>query len=425
MAHVTALVKVHAKLAPSKAHRWLGDGDEAGCPGSVHVVAEDPETEWAAEGTRKHAVLEYMQRPDAQPLAAGDEIDTPAGRYKVPKKVIEQCAAIMEYVAQFKETNPNWVVERETRVEVGSRVWAGFKPGDCAGTADVAAYCYTELLVLDAKFGFVKKYPRGNAQLYLYALGLLEEIPYPVEHVTVCIAQPMWDDEVEFREHRLSAQELREWALSKQAQVEEIQAGSYRLRPSETACRYCPARTQCQARLEMFERVQDQFWFQEIDLAEAMRVIPQVRQICKDIEQRVAGELNAGKDVVGCKLVAASSKRAWPIGETGEVDEQAIVASLGDVLSMAIAKDDLKLKAPVQPFDQKLKTPAKMEKEVRAALGCTVKKARALVDEVAIKPQGKPKVVMASDPRPALAAGGFTLEDVLKLSLEETEFGEE
>jgi hypothetical protein len=183
--------KVHARLSPSKAHRWLV------CPGSMHVTAEDPETEWAAEGTRKHAVLEAVlntARVISDPIVAGDTIETPCGPYKVPLEVLEQCYEIKDFIEQFKSTHTDgWVVRPRPRGNRARTSWPGMTKGECAGTTDAAAYSWDELLVLDAKFGFVQVEARGNPQLMLYALGLRAEIPFPIKYVTLCIAQPDYD----------------------------------------------------------------------------------------------------------------------------------------------------------------------------------------------------------------------------------------
>jgi hypothetical protein len=59
-----------------------------------------------------------------------------------------------------------------------------------------------------------------------------------------------------------------------------------------------------------------------------------------------------------------------------------------------------------------------MEKAIRAAKKMPVKEAKAIVDKYAFQPQGGPKLAPESDPRPALEAATWTLEDVLKASLE-------
>lgn len=401
----------HAPKSPSKAHRWLV------CPGSMHVTAEDPESEWAAEGTRKHAVLELVLTH--RPVLAGDEIGTRAGKYKVPREVIEQCEDIREFIQMFKDTHGRWVVQTEAKVEIGSHLWPNVKPGECAGTVDCFAFEDTELLVLDAKFGFRRVEARGNPQLYLYANGLLGEIPLDIEHVTVCIAQPGYDGVVEFREHRISADDLREWALSVQPIVEEIQAGSYRLQADDTACGYCPARTQCPARMEALERAQNTEWFQEANLPELLPLLPRIRAICDDLEKAAMRKLNTGEEVQGWKLVASKSTRKWPLGPTGEPDELALRRIIAEGVR---AKLEDKAPAPylLDFYKKKLRSPAELAKALRVAINggagrglLTVKDAEAIVNEAAIKPTGAPKLAPATDPRPALEPAAWTEEDIL------------
>lgn len=397
-----ALAKVQARLSPSKAHRWLV------CPGSMHVTAEDPETEWAAEGTRKHAVLKLVL--SGEPVLAGDTIDTEAGPYKVPLEVLEQCHEVREFIEQYESTHAGWTVETETRVEIGTHIWPGMTPGDCAGTTDATAYSYEELLVMDAKFGFVQVEARGNPQLMLYACGLVAEIPFPIKWVTLCIAQPDYDGLMVFREHRLTVEELRAWAFDQLHVVEEIRAGSYRLQADDHACRYCPARTQCPARLKALDDFSHAEWLQERPLEELLPLLPRLRAICKDLEQRAMADLNSGKVIRGYKLVASKSKRKWSTDNEAEV--------ISGIVTQVIPPGE-----PVPHldvfFEKKLMSPAKMEKAIRTVKKMPVKEAKSIVDKYAFQPAGGPKLAPESDPRPALEAGGFTLEDVLTASLEE------
>jgi hypothetical protein len=400
------LAKSHAELAPSKAHRWLV------CPGSVHVTAEDPETEWAAEGTRKHAVLAYMlrARKDSKlpALLADDTIETEAGPYKVPLQVLEQCAEILAFIDDFRSTHVDgWVVEEETPVEIGSRVWPGVPVGLCRGTTDVAAYSYEELLVLDAKFGFVQVQAQNNPQLLLYASGLLEEIPFPIKHVVLCVAQPGYDGVVLFREYRMTVEEVREWAFQQQHIVEEIQAHSRRLQADFDACRYCPARIQCPARLKALDDAMVEGWVDERSLPELLAAVPTLRAICKDIEQRALAELNQGHVVQGWKAVAAKSRRKWK--------DPAVAAEALKAVIVKTGRD------PSGIYETpKLLSPAKMEKALRggATKHFTVKEAAAIVNEHAFQPEGGPKLVPITDERPALEPAKWSLEDFLAASLE-------
>jgi hypothetical protein len=402
------LAKTHSHFAPSKAHRWLV------CPGSMRVMTDDPETEWAAEGTRKHAVLEYILSNKSPPLIAGDSILTEAGAYAVTVEVLEQCHEIKDFIEQFHKTHVDgWVVETETKVEIGSHLWPGMKPGDCDGTTDAAAYSYDELLVLDAKFGFVQVEARGNPQLQLYACGLLAEIPFPIKWVTLCIAQPGYDGLVVFREHRMTVEALQAWAFEQQHIVEEIQRGSRRLQADDHACRYCPARTDCPARLAALHDAADDEWLAARSIEELLPYVSRLKAICRDIEQRAMAELTQGKPVRGWKVVAAKSRRTW-------LDDGVADRILHEVAGTSAYREEM--------FDKKLKSPAQMEKLLYTSVfkkDKTKKEVTEVVNRYAFQPQGGPKLVPESDPRPALEAATWTLEDVLNASLEMTNGSED
>lgn len=400
---VLALVpeeKVHARLSPSKAHRWLP------CPGSLKVQDTDPESEWAAEGTRKHEVLRRVLGGEA--VLAGDVVmDRP-----VAKETVEQCVEVKAFVEQWESQHAGWVVERETRIEVGTYAWAGLARGDCAGTADVAGYSPEgrEVLVLDGKFGWVRVEARDNPQLNMYAIGLCGELEAifgtQVENVSLVIAQPDYSGEMEFREHRTTREHLMQWAFEQQAVIDEIVHGSRRLQADDKACRYCPARTYCPARLKAMEDFNADEFIQAHKLHDLLPYVPRLRAICKDLEQKAVMELNAGRPVPGFKLVASRSKRRWPVDGEDKVAE-ALASHLG-------------YKKPSEEmFDRKLKSPAQMEKLLRSAANRTAKAAKEIVNQVAFVPEGAPKLAPESDERPALDAGQFTLEDALKASLED------
>lgn len=409
-----AIARFHARYSPSKAHRWLV------CPGSMHFNGEDPETEWAAEGTRKHAVLDIVLRERKKPpfnsgelLIAGDEIDTPAGKYKVPLAVLEQCCEIADFIDQFRATHSTWVVETETRVEIGMHIWPFLKKDNCSGQVDATAWTDDELLVLDAKFGFVQVEATWNPQLMLYAVGLLAEIPLPIKWVTLCIAQPSYDGVVIFREHRLLADDVVAWAFDQRHVVEEIQAGSKRLQADDKACRYCPARVECPARMQALEKVRLENFMVEPNLEELLPLLPRIRQICNDLEQQAMKRLNEGTVIRGFKLVASSSKRKWPLGVDGEPDAALVVNTIGDKLTGMLAK-------PLDFYEEVLKSPSEVEKAIRLAVNggpgrgkMTIDEAKTIVEAIAFKPKGSPKLVPDTDKRPALAKATWSSEDIL------------
>lgn len=413
LAEETRIRRTHARLSPSSAHRWLV------CPGSLNANVSDPETEYAAQGTRKHAVLKLVLT--GQPVIAGDVIQTEAGPYTVPLQVLEQCFEIQEFIDQFRNTHPEWVVETETKVEIGTFMWKGMEKGDCAGTTDAAGYSWDELLVLDAKFGMVQVEAFNNPQLLLYACGLLCEIPFPIKYVTLCIAQPDYDGQVVFREHRMLAVEVLTWGVDQQAVITEIQSGSFRTQPEEHACRYCPVRTSCPARLAELERFRDEGWLQEANLEELLPLLPRIRQLCNDLEFKAVRNINEGVQVRGWKLVEGKAKRKWMVGVDGEPDGNDLMAQIRRAVDAA----KLIVVSPCSIYKEELKSPSEMEKDIRLAVNggsgkgkLTIKDAKEIIAKVAIKPPGRPKLVPESDPRPAIEANEWTLENLLTLSLE-------
>jgi hypothetical protein len=397
------LVKpAHAPLSPSKAHRWLV------CPGSQLVSSDDPETEWAATGHHKHEVLRLIMR--GEPVVAGDVVE---GR-EVELETIEQCVEIKEYVAQWRTHHPDWEVREEVQLEVGAPTW-GLPPDECRGTGDVVGWGWDEMLVLDAKFGWVQVEARGNAQLYLYALGALAQSLYPVKSVCLIIAQPDYSGEVVFKEERTTPERLYQWALENQGAMEEARSGSRRLQADDTACRYCPARTYCPARLKALEDFNSDEWMQAHKLEDLLPYLPRIEAIVRDLKAKAVERLAEGQPLPGWKLVESKSKRRWKDEADHSTMVQAAQIALGQVNKLGALK--------VADFmDTKLKSPAKVEKLLKKHLPKGV--VSEFVEAWAFKPTGRPKLAPASDERPALEGAQFTLEDVLKFSAEDLADGD-
>jgi hypothetical protein len=300
------LVKpAHAPLSPSKAHRWLV------CPGSQLVSSDDPETEWAATGHHKHEVLRLIMR--GEPVVAGDVVE---GR-EVELETIEQCVEIKEYVAQWRTHHPDWEVREEVQLEVGAPTW-GLPPDECRGTGDVVGWGWDEMLVLDAKFGWVQVEARGNAQLYLYALGALAQSLYPVKSVCLIIAQPDYSGEVVFKEERTTPERLYQWALENQGAMEEARSGSRRLQADDTACRYCPARTYCPARLKALEDFNSDEWMQAHKLEDLLPYLPRIEAIVRDLKAKAVERLaeratGAGLEARRVQVQASLERRGGPL----------------------------------------------------------------------------------------------------------------
>jgi hypothetical protein len=279
----------------------------------------------------------------------------------------------------------------------------------------VVGWGWDEMLVLDAKFGWVQVEARGNAQLYLYALGALAQSLYPVKSVCLIIAQPDYSGEVVFKEERTTPERLYQWALENQGAMEEARSGSRRLQADDTACRYCPARTYCPARLKALEDFNSDEWMQAHKLEDLLPYLPRIEAIVRDLKAKAVERLAAGTEVPGWKLVESKSKRRWKDETDHSTMVQAAQIALGQVNKLGALK--------VADFvDTKLKSPAKVEKLLKKHLPKGV--VSEFVEAWAFKPTGRPKLAPASDERPALEGAQFTLEDVLKFSAEDMADGD-
>ena len=365
----------HSRLSPSAAKRWLV------CSGSLLFKEDGRSSPYAEDGTFRHAVLEMILQ-GGNPLV-GDKLEGRA----IETLHIEQALEVKAFIQTLRDCHPVAALETETKIECGAVF--GLKPGICMGTADGVVYSSNELTVLDAKFGFVRVEPENNPQLNIYALGLLTELALPIEHIVVIIAQPDYAGDMEFREHRMTRNELLQWAFDNQDAVARAAAEDPTLTPTVEACRYCPGALTCSARMQSMEVFAQETWRETYTLEELVPHVEQLEQICKDIKREALARLLEGGKLEGYKLVAARSTRKW----TSDEDLVAEMKKLG--------------LDPELAFEKKVRSPAKLEKILDKG---TVKKLPVF------NPAGKPKLVPNSNPQPALEMDSkFTPEEIKAL----------
>lgn len=377
----------HGKLSPSKAHRWLV------CPGSQFFEADGAESSYAEDGQLGHDILERVLK--GQPVLTGDDIN---GR-PAPEHRIQQAIEIRDYIAQWKTQHPDFVTESESPIRVAEGLGYSNRPEDFDGTADLVAWNAQEAVILDAKFGFVRVEPQDNAQLYLYAFGLLNELErmfdsHPVL-VTVIIAQPDYEGLVQFREHRMTAGQLWSWHEKQYNAIKRAADGDKTLNPaSEQACRYCPGRATCQPRHEVLMKFAQEEWRMTKTLGELLPLLPQIRHIADDLEAEAKRQLAADMTVPGFKLVESRSIRKW--SDSREFKESAHERDRAGILL----------------FKTKMKSPAEIEKEYKA-------EGKAFTKKYAVTPRGQPKLAPDSDPRPSYKPENFTQEQIDEMLEEE------
>ena len=238
------MTALHARLAPSAAHRW-GPG---GCPGSVALESAHPEegeSEAAREGTAAHWYLteQFRDGGEVHPLGALAPNGVP-----VTREMVDGAVAITEDVlAARPEASDTAQLVVEMKLPPSPRVH-----DENWGTPDffLIDWDTSELTVWDYKFGHRYVDAFRNWQMMNYAMLILSWAG--VEHwhkwrITLKIAQPRnYSHEGPLRSWYLSGAQLAENAeMLRGAAVLAVQAGAP-LRTGEH-CRDCKAAHVCPA----------------------------------------------------------------------------------------------------------------------------------------------------------------------------------
>lgn len=397
----------HARLSPSGADRWMT------CPGSVVLAEhyhEDESSEFAAEGTAAHelAAMALTEGNDAVAYL-GRVIEADGFRFTVDNDMAE---AVQQYLDYVRSIGGDLFVEQRLSIEhiTGEE--------DAHGTSDAVILDGDELVIADLKFGRgVKVEAKDNRQLQIYALAALAEYEfvYDFTNVRLAIHQPRlshvseWvisvDDLRAFGERATSAakdvgiaSEFRDNWLASTASGYQVTSPGY-LTPSESACRWCPAKADCPAlRDHVLTTVADYFVdvsepiapqintereFDNTLLGNLLNAVPLIEDFCKAIRAKAESELFAGRDVPGYKLVEGRrGARTW-----------------GDATEVETTMKSMRLKVE-EMYDLKLISPTTAEKLHKS--GKIGPRQWPKLQELITQPEGKPSVAPANDKRPAL-----------------------
>jgi len=301
----------HALLSPSSAERWIH------CPASVRMAAAqppEPDSPYAAEGTSAHTLGELRLRQafgqvgeyEAAVLYRQWLAGAQANGYDV-NTMNAHAAEYAQLVRDRAAVHPASAVMAEQRVQTGIE--------GCWGTADCVIVSPTHVEIIDLKYGQgVRVSPVENPQLMLYGVGALEMFGDTLgvtETVYVTVFQPRLDHTETWC---ISAGDLRAWRDSLRPIAADALAGSDRFGPGEATCRWCPAAGVCAARSDYVLRQDFAGNLDEMDpadLAEALALVPTIRQWCDDIQAHAMRLVYAeGQQVPGWKVVRGRGRRA-------------------------------------------------------------------------------------------------------------------
>lgn len=381
-------IRAHAKLSASGSGKWLVCTPSA----SLEDQFPDEQSAFAAEGTFAHAVFEQelLSRlgravdPLPQDLLHFDSADL---RDHVQAAVDVALDRIRE--ARSRCADPVILVEQ--RVDFSRWVPEGFGTGDLVIIADDLVE------VMDLKYG--KGYEveaEGNSQMKLYALGAYAALDhlYDIRRVRMTILQPRLRN---YASSELLIEDLLEWAetvVKPRAQLAWDGHGEYAA-GDHCSSYFCRARATCAA------RAQHAMTLAKADFALTEPGLLTEEQICQvlargDAVAKWIGDVQGyaldqaekhGRAWPGYKLVEGRSNRKY--ADQDQVSQRLLQAGINEALI----------------YERSLLGITAMEK----ALG--KKKFTELLNDLVVKPSGKPTLVQDADKRPALSSVASAASD--------------
>jgi hypothetical protein len=293
----------HAKLSASGSHRWIN------CPGSVKAEEGLLEitTSYAEEGILAHTLASHM--------LSGSHVllkDNWEKKYPLDPEMFDNLKKYTDYVFKLKnlyggitKSNSPLSLYVEQKVDFSETVPGGF------GTADVIIIAKDIIHIIDLKYGQgVKVEAENNTQLLLYAIGALSLTKEPIEHIMMHIVQPRLDH---ISHWGISISELDQWKGYLKAKAEiALHPNAPRI-PSEDACRWCKAKSECPALYNFTKDVLDTANSNDKLSPEQIKTLLDNQKLLVNfltsVEQKAYRDILDGKEILGYKLVPGRNIR--------------------------------------------------------------------------------------------------------------------
>ncbi len=343
----------HAKYSPSSLARTMT------CPGSIRAAKDvpvEPSSPFAERGTHLHEVTEHY-------VNAGEPPKAYAALNPDEQAWVSTCVEYVESLSPHKLT--------ETRVDV-------IPNRDCWGTVDLVAMMPQVLEIVDYKFGYTPVEVQDNPQLMAYALGAAKALDWwaPYHRYKITIIQPQLTPSI--RTEEVSGDDLLHFESDLSSALDYAEQPDAPRIPSETACRWCPAKAVCpELASVMVDALEGEPARYDANLlASRLSRVKLAEAWVKAIKGAAHTTLTQGIPIHGWKLVLSRTHRKW-------IDEGEALTAL-----LKYLKED-------QLFTRQMTSPAKAEK----LLGKTH---RQLVKALTESPEGVPSLAPVSDSRPGI-----------------------
>jgi len=368
----------HARLSPSSSGRWLS------CTASVEASEkyENKSNSASVWGTNVHYLGEQLLL--GKDIEIGGLYVEQGVEFIVDEEMRDCAEEYADYVNSFIDKNSVVLIEEQFDL--------GFISDNQFGTSDATVLNDTHLHVMDLKTGHGIVMAEQNTQLMLYALGALHELEdiYDIETVTLHIVQTRaghvdtWE---------LDVKTLKLFEMMAKVQAEAIITGDTEFAPSEKACKWCQHSVNCEALKAhvdsvvtgAFDNIEDIDGQADlIDVSHIKKILDNkdlITSFIKAVEARSLELMQEGTTIDGYKLVEAKTNRKWR-------DE----AEVAKYLNRKVKANDLWVKKLI-PMTKILKLRPNDKK----------------LQEMLIKPDGKPVIAKLDDKRPPIngVADGF------------------
>lgn len=385
--------RAHAKLSASGSEKWMT------CTPSARLEEQfpDDESEFAKEGTFAHEVFElallvWLERVPLE-QARTQYAELKANKFWSQDLEDHVRAAVEKAKAAItaaRERCKDPVIFVEKRLDFSVWVPEGF------GTGDLVIITDDLVEVQDLKFGKgILVSAIDNSQMRLYGLGAFNELAhlYDIKRVRMTILQPRLDN---YSSEEISAEELLGWAenhVVPRAKLAWDGEGAFVAGDHCTSC-FCRARFQCEARASAaLEVAKQDFALKPPELLSPDQITDILGKAdlaidwLNDVKTYALKQAEAGHQVPGYKLVEGRSNRKYS-------DQDAVAQRL---MSEGVEEAII--------YERSLLGITAMEK----ALG--KKRFAELLEDLIVKPSGKPTLVPESDKRPALSSVASAAED--------------
>ena len=313
--HIDILPIEHSRLGASSAHRWVE------CPNSEQglIPRELESSEHAKRGTVAHQVAYNCLATGLQPgwyvgrIAKGDGCDGIVVTQEMADSVqvyVDHCRTLIPNIVAFNANNPD-------RNPLEQKIVLPHLPIEVGGTCDFHYIRGSGTLhVVDYKSGAVPQNPQLNAQLMVYAIGLIAKYRFKPDRIILTIVQPKADGVMSWE---CPSRVLKAFWGRVQASAEAIADGMDRYVKGDW-CRWCPKKAICplwrDSFLAMRDELDDPRALDDNVIADLLPDFARVRSYMKDVEGYAKNVLTRGGVIPGWELVPGRRKKAWAVDES-------------------------------------------------------------------------------------------------------------